>query len=291
LSFRFKPKESVKAATGLRIQFTEARDVQAGMPFVLFQGDKKKIKESFRKEISENIKTDKQGIIAKADSLGSLEALLILLKQSGIPVVKAGIGSINKADIISAKANLDINELDAVIVGFNVDIDEEAREIKGKVKILTEEVIYKLIDEITKFRGEKAREIEKKRLMGLSPICKLEILSQHVFRNSNPAVFGVRILAGKVNSGLSLIDESGNKIGRVKNIQSENKSVQEANENMEVAISIPGVNFERVLGDKKFLYSDIGTNGFKNFKKNKDLLSARELNALRELAEIKKFEA
>ena len=58
---------------------------------------------------------------------------------------------------------------------------------------------------------------------------------------------------------------------------------------MEVAISIPGVNFERALGDKKFLYSDISESQFKKFKKNKDLLSSNELRTLQEIAEIKKF--
>ena len=127
LSARFKPKDKVQASTGLRMQLVEKINILPGMPFVEYKGDKGKIKEIFKKEILESIKTDKQGIIAKADSLGSLEALLTLLKQEHIPVVKAGIGNINKADIISAKANLEINELDAIIIGFNVLIDEEAR--------------------------------------------------------------------------------------------------------------------------------------------------------------------
>ena len=75
-------------------------------------------------DATKNIQTEKQGIIAKADSLGSLEALLVLLKQNNIPVVKAGIGNINKTDIISAKANLEINKLDAIIVGFNINENE-----------------------------------------------------------------------------------------------------------------------------------------------------------------------
>ena len=62
------------------MQLIEKTDILPGMPFVIFKGNKEKIKEIFKKEISESIKTDKQGIIAKADSLGSLEALLALLK-------------------------------------------------------------------------------------------------------------------------------------------------------------------------------------------------------------------
>ena len=290
LSTKFKPKESVQASTGLRMQLTEKAEILPGMPFEIYKNNLEEIKTRFKKEISENIQTQKQGIIVKADSLGSLEALLALLKQHNIPVVKAGIGNINKTDLISAKANLDINELDAMILGFNTGVDEEVKEIKGKIKIITDDVIYKLIENTTEFREEKAKEIEKRRLMELATICKLELLPQYVFRNTNPAIFGVRISGGKLISGLNLMNQKGEKVGRVKNIQSENKSVNEARQDMEVAISTPGVNYERQLKDKKFLYSDISENQFRTFKKNKDLLSQREMQILQEIAEIKRQE-
>ncbi|MCK5043637.1 hypothetical protein KAR52_01380, partial [Candidatus Pacearchaeota archaeon] len=291
LCTRFKPKEKVQASTGLRMQIIEKADVLPGMPFVIYKGNKKEITEMFKKEMSKNIQTSKQGIIAKADSLGSLEALLVLLKEKNIPVVKAGIGNINKTDIISAKANLEINELDAVIVGFNVSVNQEAKEFveeKEGIKILTNEVIYKLIDDTNELRIEKRKEIEKKRIMGLTTICKLKILPQYVFRNTKPAIFGVKVEAGKLISGLPMINNQEEKVGRVKNIQSENKSVQEAKEEMEIAISIPGVNFERQLKNKDFIYSDISEAQFKTFKKNKDLLSQKEIKILQEIAEIKR---
>ncbi|HJZ19097.1 MAG TPA: translation initiation factor IF-2 [Candidatus Nanoarchaeia archaeon] len=292
LSEKFAPKEKAQASTGLRLQLAEKSEILSGMPFVSYSGNNEKIKEVFKKEISESINSalEKQGIIAKADSLGSLEALLLLLRQSNIPAVKAGIGNINKADIISAKANLEINELDAIVVGFNVNIEEEASQIKEvrDIKILIDEVIYKLIENLVKFREEKRREIEKRRLMSLVSLCKLKILHQFVFRNTKPAVFGVKIEGGKLISNLSLIDDNGEKIGRVKNMQSENKSIPEALEGMEIAVSIPGVNFSRVLGDKKFLYTDLSESQFRNLKKNKDLLTSSELRILQEIAEIKR---
>jgi len=288
LCAKFKPVEKIQASTGIRMQLIEKTNILPGMPFVVYKKDKEKIKQMFKKEISESIKTDKNGIIAKADSLGSLEALLVLLRQNKIPVLKTGIGTINKTDLISAKANLDINELDAVILGFNVSPDEEVEGSTGRVKILTEEVIYKLIENLVKFREEKRKEIEKRRLMELTTLCKLKILPQYVFRNTKPAIFGVKIEAGKLRSGINLIDNDEDKIGRVKNIQSENKSVQEATENSEVAISISGINFERQLKNKEFLYSEISESQFRKFKKNKDLLSENEKKILQEIAEIKR---
>ncbi len=288
LCAKFRPKEKVQASTGIRMQLISKTEILPGMPFEIFNNNLEELKTKFKKEISENIHTQKQGIIAKADSLGSLEALLVLLKEKNIPVVKAGIGNISKTDIISAKANREINELDAVIAGFNISVDEDAKEIKGNLKIISNDVIYKLIENLIEFRQEKAKEIEKKRLMELATICKVEILPQYIFRNSNPAIFGVRVDGGKLKSGLNLNNEQGEKVGRLKNIQSENKSVEEATEKMEVAISIPGVNFERQLKDIKFLYSEISESQFRKFKKNKDLLSENEKKILQEIAVIRR---
>ena len=195
LCARFKPKEEVTASTGIRMQLVEKEEVLPGMPFEIFKNNIKELKESFKKEISENIKTEKYGIIAKADSLGSLEALLVLLGEKNIPVVKAGIGSINKSDVISAKANLEINELNAIIIGFNVDLEEDAKEILQKnIKVLTNDVVYRLIDDLVDYRKEKMNEIEKRRLMSLATICKLRVLPQYVFRilNLQFLVLGLR---------------------------------------------------------------------------------------------------
>ena len=293
LCAKFKPKDKVTASTGVRMQLIDKSEILPGMPFEIFKNNLEEIKTKFKKEISENIQTQKQGIIAKADSLGSLEALLVLLKQSNIPVVKVGIGNIKKSDIISAKANLDINELDAIIVGFNTEIEEDAKELSKEykeIKIIQDEVVYKLIENVEKFRKEKSAEIEKRRLMELTTICKLEILHQYVFRNQNPAVFGVRVVGGKLKKDLHLIDEEGEKVARVKNIEADKKTISEATLGMEVAMSLPGVNFERQLKNKKFLYSDLGESQFKKFKKNKDILGQDEIKVLQEISEIKRKE-
>ena len=288
LSFKFQPKENVQASTGLRLQLVEREEILPGMPFQIYKNNREEIGALFAQQISESIKTDKNGIIAKADSLGSLEALLKILSQENIPVLRAGIGNINKTDVINAKANLQINEIDAMVAGFNVSVDSEAEEIKDRVSILTSDVIYKLVENLHKAREDKRKEIERIRILGLSPLCKLMILKQHVFRNTNPAIFGVRVEAGKLVQRLQMIDESGERVGKIKNMQTENKAVEEVFQGQELAISVPGINFERKLSDRNFLYSDIGESQFRNFKKNKDLLSSGELRMLQEIAEIKR---
>jgi len=286
LSDKYKPVGNATAATGIRIFLKSKEGVLPGMPFQKFENNLSKIKADFKKEVSGVIKTDKQGIIVKAESLGSLEALMFLLKQQNINVLKADIGMIGKVDVINAKANLEINPLDAVVLGFNVGIEENLD--IGNVKIITNEVIYKLIEDLQEWREKRAKEIEKEKMMALATISKLEILHKYVFRNLNPAIFGVKVVAGKIRPGLPLIDETGEEIARVKSLQKEKANVEEAKQGEELAISLPGVNFERRLKDKKYLYADISEKQFREFKKNKELLSADELKVLQEIADIKR---
>lgn len=287
LSFKFSPTKKAIAASGVRFHLADKKGILAGMPFQEIKGDLKMIKESFKKQLSQEIKLDADGIIAKADSLGSLEALLFLLRESNIKVVRAGIGPISKTDIVAAKTNLEINPLDALILGFNVS-QEENLEIPPAIKILTHDVVYKLIDDLKKYRAEKSQSLEKEKMLELASITKLEILPKYVFRNSNPAIFGVRVVAGKVKIGINFIDQNGEDVARLKSIQHEKETVTEVSENAEVAISFPGINFERRLGDIQFLYADISESAFRKLKANKDLLSAGELRVLQELADIKR---
>src|SRR3989344_3863394 len=111
---KFENKKEVIAATGIRMQLSEAEKILPGMPFQILKGNIQEIEKEFKKELNE-IETDSEGIIIKAESLGSLEALLFLLKQANIKVLKAEIGNIKKSDISAAKANA--NLLDKCILG------------------------------------------------------------------------------------------------------------------------------------------------------------------------------
>jgi len=289
LSHKFNSVTSVSAATGVKIQFSSSHEILPGMPFQKISSKKEieTIKSSFKRDISKVLELDKQGVIIKADSLGSLEAMITLLKQEKIQILKAGIGPIGKIDLSAAKANLDTNPLDATVLGFNVNLDEDA-EIPANVKIFTNEVIYKLIEDISLWRKEKSNALLKEKLLGLATICKLEILHQYVFRNSNPAVFGVRVLAGKLKAGIPLIDQDGEEVAHVKSMQHEKATVESVSENQEIAVSLAGIAFDRRLKDSKYLYANISDKQFKEFKKNKDILSSNELKVLQEVADIKR---
>jgi translation initiation factor 5B len=124
-------------------------------------------------------------------------------------------------------------------------------------------------------------------MLGLATICKLEILPQYVFRNSNPAIFGVKVVTGKAKIGIPLIDNNGEEVARIKSLQLDKASVVEGVAGQELAMALPGTNFERRLKDIKYLYANVSEKQFKAFKENKELLSGDELRVLQEIADIK----
>jgi translation initiation factor 5B len=280
-----KVVEKVKAATGIQLQIISKEEILPGMPFQIINNNLEEIEREFSDELSEEIKTDEKGIVVKADSLGSLEALLVLLKQQQINVIKAGIGPITKKDIYTTNA---LPEEDKILLGFNVSLTEDAEveELKN-IKILIDPIVYKLIENFEKFKSKQLKEIEKKKLSELPKIAKIKILD-FVFRNSNPAVFGVEINGGILKKGERFINKDDTKIGQIKEIQEDKNNVQEVGKGKEVAISVPGINFERRLIVGESLYTNLSETEFRKFKENKHLLSSEEKTILQEIAAIKR---
>ena len=88
-------------------------------------------------------------LIVRGDVVGSVEAVVSELSKFEHPevrlnVIAEGVGAITQNDIMLASAS------DALIVGFNVRPNAEARELASRegVEIRTYEVIYKLTEEI-----------------------------------------------------------------------------------------------------------------------------------------------
>nr|AQS29117.1 hypothetical protein [uncultured archaeon] len=288
VSKKFKPTINTSAATGIRMQLINSEGILPGMPFRVFNNNLEQIEKEFKKEIGDKLQTDETGIIIKADSLGSLEALTTLLRQENIQIVSAGIGPINKKDLIKAETNLKINPEDAIILGFNVEEDEDVKQADKKIIILKNEIIYKLIEDLIKKKKQKQDEIRRERIMQLATVAKIKILKQYVFRNSNPAIFGIRVEAGKIKQHLPLMNENGEQIAHVKAIQENQTQLEEATQGKEIAMSLPGVNFERQLAETEYLYTDMSESQFRQFKENKDLLTHEEIQALQKIAEIKR---
>ncbi len=288
----FLQVDKVYAATGVKIVAPNIDDVIAGMPIVTVTNESQSnvldLSEELQKEIEEVlIETDNEGVIIKADTLGSLEALKYILEENNIPVRRASIGNITKKDVVEADALKEKNLQYSAILGFNVKINDEVlKEAKSRnVKIILNDVIYKILDDYLEFVEEAKKEKEKEVLKELTRVVKIQILPGYVFRQSNPAIVGVLVDKGTLTTNIQLMKE-GNIVGRVKSIQKEKENVSEVEEGSKVAVSIENAVVGRNIEENDVLYSYITEEEFRKYKKYKDLLNSSEKIVLKEIAEI-----
>ena len=281
---KFENKKKVVAAFGVRITANDIDEVVAGMPLIVAK-DVEKAKEEVQKEIEEvTLQTEAEGVVIKADSLGSLEALITLLKERNIPVSSASIGNIGKKDITNAESQK--NPMFNIILGFNVNEDTEST----RVKVLINDVIYRLIEAFEEWKGYLEKEIEEKELEGLVRPCKIQLLKNYIFRQNNPAVIGVEVLAGKLKAGMPLMTSDGKQITSAKSIQMEKETVEEVNEGQQAALSMDNVVIGRTLNGDEILFSSIPAKDFRKMKEFKKALTQKEIATIREIAVIMRKE-
>lgn len=284
---KFKPVKEVTAATGVKIAAPDIKDVVAGMPVrACSKEEVDEVCDEIQKEIDEvMISTDAEGLIIKADTIGSLEALTNLLREKEVPIRKATVGDITKKDVTDAASNLEKDPLTAVILGFNSTATDEVKNTNASVKILSNDIIYRLIEDFEKWRDKKAADIEAKELENLTVPCKFKIMPNHTFRQSNPAIVGVDIMAGKLRSG-SQVMKNGQTISVVKGIQNEKENVHEAAEGKQVAVSLTNVTVGRQINENDYLYTYIPEPDFRRLKELKKHLKKSELAVMKEIAEM-----
>lgn len=276
------------AATGVRISAHGLEEAVAGMPLLSCADDKESIdeaKEKVQSEVEEVLlDTGTKGIIIKADSLGSLEAVVKLFGEKGLKIRKASLGAISKKDVSDAESNYEDDPLLSVIIGFNVSLGKGV-EPPRKVKVITGDIIYKLLDDYTLWTEEKKKALEAEQLEDLVRPCKLEILATCIFRQNNPAIVGVHVLVGVVKAGTPLM-KAGRTLTTVKSIQSEGENVHRVEQGKEVAVSLPDVTCGRQIDGNDILYSAIPEEDFRKLKKLKKYLTEMEIQVMKDIAEI-----
>ncbi len=282
----FKSVKTASASIGVRLACPDIEDVVAGMPLIAVGKDmsEEREKEEVQKQVSEvTIETEEEGVIAKADSLGSLEALLVLLKERKIQVKRASIGPVNKRDIADAVAMGNINSSFGVILVFNLSPPEP---LPDNTKVIANDVIYRLIEDYEKWVVEKNKQVQLSELEVLIKPCKIQLLKGYIFRQSNPACMGAEVMLGTLKNNTPLMKADGEVLTTVKGLQMEQKNIASASKNARVAVSMPGVIVGRQIKEQDILFSAIPENDFRKYKDFKDQLSSDEKIILKEVAEI-----
>lgn len=291
---KFQSVESVVAAAGVKIVATSLDNAVAGAPVFVANDDEslasasKKINE----EMSElRFYSDSEGVIVKADTLGSLEALVKFLKDQGIPVRISDIGSVNRRDLIEASIVKRSKPELAAVVGFNIKVTPEAQsEAKERgIPVFTSNVIYHIVDD---FKAWSSKLIEDMRSREFSSIIlpgEIKILPGCVFRKNSPPIAGVEVMGGTIKPGYILMKANLETIGSIKEIQDNGKNLQEAKFGDKVAVSLKSdITIGRQVLEGEPLYVSMPDSDLFLLKeKYKDNLSEGALAIIEKITAIK----
>lgn len=284
----FQKVREVRAASGIKVAAPGLEDVLPGAPFRVLRGrPEAEVLDEIRKESEIQVPIDDTGICIKADTLGSLEALANELRAHGAKVRHAGVGDISRREVVDAATSEE--PLDRLLLGFNVRLlpDADRERTDRKLDVILADVIYQLLDahDAWKTRVERSKD-ESERLAIVHP-ASIKVLAGKVFRVSNPAVVGVRVLVGRLRPGRSLLRPDGRVVGPIKSIQSEGKSLEEAIQGQEVAVAIGGVVVGRQVHENDVFYVDLpGGDARRLFQMPK--LTPDERDVLDKVARIKR---
>ncbi len=285
---KFRGVQQVHATAGVKIAAPGLDDCLAGSPIRHYS-------EAAAREIEEEIHrikidSDAVGPIVRSNTLGSLEAIIKLLQDRGIKVKKADVGEIPRKDVLEIESVSKKDRFKGVIFAFHTKVSEQAASEakKREVKIFQNDVVYRILEEYEAWvKAEKEKE-KKEKLSSVVLPAKILILPGNVFRNSGPAIVGVRVLEGKIKKGVQLMKRSGEIVGRVLGIQNDGKAIEEASKGEEVAVSIDGPVMGRSLFENDELYSYIPEKHFGELMMIGESFSREERKLIEE---IKKLEA
>jgi len=293
---KFRPVERVSAAAGIKVAAPGLEGAVAGAPLWAIRGESEaqELWEEMQREMERiRVQADVNGVVLKADALGSLEAIEGQLRERGIAIRRADIGDVSRRDVVEAGTVAKSDPLRAAVLAFNVKVLSDAlqeAEIQD-VQILQENVIYKLMETYENWSKQKREEIRAKSLENFIRPGKFALKLGFVFRRSHPAIVGVDVLGGVIKPKYPVMRKDGRRVGIIREIQRDQKTVPEAKLGDELAVSIEGAIVDRHIKEGDVLYVDIPKDQVISLKTElKDLLSGDELAVIDEIIAIKQRE-
>lgn len=283
---KFCSVKEVFAAQGVKIAAPNLDDALVGSTMIVVQNEND-MQEIIDEASETTFKTDLTGLIVKADAIGSLEAVVNLLKKEGHNVKKAEIGNVTRKDVMEAISICSDDPILGTIIAFNVNIDVDAQKEANnrEIKIFKEKVIYKLIDDYQNWAKEIKQAAKNKELSALTYPAKFEVLRGRVFRNNKPAIFGAKLITGKLKEGTKIINEKGKILGKISGMQNDGKTIKELKQGEEAAIAIDDANFGKNIFEGDKLYSFIACRQFIDLHKHKNEFSAEEQELIEKIKE------
>jgi translation initiation factor 5B len=258
---RFERVKSVIAASGVKLAAPGLDGVIAGSPLRVVRGDRDAIEQEILDEVSRiDVTLSDEGLVIKADTIGALEALSKELEAREIGVMRAAVGPVSRHDLVDAQTMK--APLYRAVLAFNAPLLPDAQAIVREggpdlPRVFLAKVIYQLIDEFVEWRDAERQRMEQQRFERIILPAKIRVLPGCVFRQSNPAVVGVRVLGGTLRTDVNLVRTDGRKAGHLKTIQSSGEYVHEVEAGAEVAIAIEGATVGRQVDVDDDLFVDL----------------------------------
>jgi len=259
---KFEKVAEVRAAAGVKIAAPNLDDAMAGAPVrVVRDRPVEEIVAEVKAELAEiEVETAEDGVVVKADTLGSLEAMANALREAEVPIMRAEVGDIAPRDVAVAEtANQQEHK---AILGFNVDVLANAeRELESaNVKLYSNDVIYQLIEDYETFVEERKRAQQETVLDKVVRPSRFRLLLDHTFRQNNPAVVGVEVISGTLQNNRNVGYFDGNefeRVGSLSGIQKQGDDVDEARAGERVSIAIDGPTIGRDIEEGDTLWTDV----------------------------------
>lgn len=291
---KFKQVDTVWAAAGVKIASPELEGVLPGSTLYA-TSDPNEIA-SYEKKIEEEMKAlfldvEPLGVILKCDTIGSLEVMFEMLRREQISVAKADVGPVTRRDIMDAKAIKEHEGQQGVILAFNVKVLPDAREEMENhhIKIFQDDIMYNLLEEYSRWYAEYTANTEDHLFAEITPIAKFSFLKGYIFRNSDPAIFGIRVGAGVLKQKVQFMNAQGRRIGVIHQLQDGKKSLDEARTGEEVACSVNGVTVGRQVNEEDEFYTlPHPQEAKKLLTKYMHRLSPEQAEALNEIVDIQR---
>ncbi len=257
---KFTPVDEVIAAAGVMISTTDLEGALPGSPVIgVSEGeDASKVIEQVNSEVkSVFVSADQLGVVIRSDAIGSLEAVVEILRSKGVPIRSANIGQVSRHDVVEASLVAGDDRYLGVVLAFGAKMTDDAKEeaqTRG-VRIFSDQIIYSLIDNYVSWVATEKEAQARVELSQITHPCKFKVLKGMVFRRSHPAVFGVEVLSGKLRKKAVVINSDGKEVGLIEQVQDKSAPIDEASAGSEVAISMDDPVIGRTILEGEVLYT------------------------------------
>lgn len=274
-----KPVEECTGACSCRIIAKDLNNSIAGGKVYLVKDNLEELLEKSnneRESLMSSFDISECGIVVIADTLGAMDAFNYLLKKEEIPVKHFIIERPTEKTLERYSELLKKEEnYYQTILYFGAPLPKEMVK-KSFVKVIQDEVIYRLIEKYQDFEKESKGNIHqflKETHQAVLP-AEMSILKEHIYMvgGANNLLFGVKVKSGNLYVGmpLALVNKEKRSLGIILGIQKDGKDVIEAKEGEEVCLRLDNPNhlmYSRHFDDKDTLYSEQSRDSIENLKK------------------------